>query len=72
MATLRTQTKFAAVATESQDEHRRNDLSRDTAVPGIREVYNIQVSVESEGRMTRNCLESSKGQRIEFCVLCPS
>ena len=54
MATLRNKRKLAAGTTGRQEEHPRNDQSRNTSVPRINEENITQVSEEIEGRFTKN------------------
>ena len=63
MATLRNKRKFAVVTRETQEEHPRNDQSRNTPVPRINEEYITQVSEEIEGRITKKL--SQEFNRIE-------
>ena len=53
MATLRNKRELAAVTRETQEEHSRNDQSRNTSVPRINEEYITQVSEEVECRVTK-------------------
>ena len=52
MATLRNKRKLAAFTRETQEEHPRNDQSRNRSVPKINEEYITQVSEEIEGKVT--------------------
>ena len=53
MASFRNKQKLAAVTRETQEEHPRNDQSRNTSVPRINEQYITQVSEKIEGRVTK-------------------
>ena len=66
-ATLKSMRKLATVARESQEEHPRNGLSRNTAVIGLSEDYITQVSQETENRVTKNL--SKKFIRTESQIL---
>ena len=70
MATLGNKRKLAAVTRETQEEHPRNDQSRNTSVPRIIEEYITYVSEEIEGRSLENYPRSSAGQSPAFWVLC--
>ena len=67
MATLRNKRKLAAVIRETQEEHPRNSLSRNTSVPRIIEENITQVSEEIEGRITKKL--SQEFNRIESRIL---
>ena len=67
MATLRNKRKLAAVIRETQEEHPRNGLSRNTFVPRINEEYITQVSEEIEGRVTKKL--SKEFSRTESRIL---
>ena len=58
---------MAAVTRETQEEHPRNDLSRNTSVPRINEEYITQVFEEIEGRVTRKL--SQEFSRTESRIL---
>ena len=53
IATLRNKRKLAAVNKDSQEEHPRKNVSRETNVPRVNEDYIAQVSKEIEGRVTK-------------------
>ena len=60
MATLRNKRKLAAFTRETQDEHPRNDQSRNTSVPRINEEYITQFCEVNESRVTKKlCQEFS-------------
>ena len=66
MATLIIKRKLAAVTTETQEEHPKNDQSRNKSVPGINEEYITKVSEEIEGRVIKKLSQefSRTGFRI--------
>ena len=73
MATLRNKRNLLAVTRETQEEHPRNDQSRNTSVPRINEEYITQVSEEIEGRVTTKLSqEFSRTESRIFCALSKS
>ena len=66
MATLRNKRKLAAIARESQ-EYPRNNQVQNSAAPGITEDYIAQVSEEIEGRVTKKL--SQEFSRTESRIL---
>ena len=67
MATMRSKRKLAAVTRETQEEHPKNDQSRNMSVPRINEDYITQVSEEIEGRVTKKL--SQEFSRTESRIL---
>ena len=67
MATLRNKRKLAAVTTETQEEHPRNNQSRNTSVPRINGEYITQVSDEIENRVIKKL--SQEFSRTESRIL---
>ena len=63
---LKNKRKLAAVTRETQEEHPRNDQSRNTSVPRINEEFITQVSEEIEGRVTKKLSQ----EYTAFWVLC--
>ena len=66
MATLGNERKLAAVARETQEEHRGNGWARKTSVPRNNEEHITQVFEEVEGRVTKKCPTSSPRQSLAF------
>ena len=54
MATLRNDRKLAAISRDSHEDHPNNIQAQNTNSPRIQEEYITQVSVEFEGRVTKN------------------
>ena len=52
MPTLRTKRKLAAIKKDSQEDHPKNNQTRNTNSPRIQEDYITEVSKETEGRVT--------------------
>ena len=67
MATLRNKRNLAAVTREIQEEHPRNDKSRNTSVPRINEEYITQACEEIESRVTKKL--SQEISRTESRIL---
>ena len=66
MATLRNKRKLAAINRNNYEDHHRNNQARNTNSPRVQEKFIIQVSEEIEGRLTKNGLRSSVGQKDAF------
>ena len=67
MAALKDKRKLAAVTRETQEEHPRNGLSRNTSDPRINEECITQIAEEIEGRVTKKL--SQEFGRTESCIL---
>ena len=70
MATLRVKSKLAPVNRESQEEHPRNNLLRDTNTHENNDEYITQISEEVQSRVTKKISkELSKGKRQKLGAL---
>ena len=67
MAALRKKRKFAAVNEDSQDEHPRNNFSRDTNVTWVNEEFIMQNSEEIKRKLTTKLCH--KFSKIESRIL---
>ena len=54
MGTIPNKKKLEAFNRENQEEHPRNNMSRDTNAPRVNEEYIAQVSEKFEGGVTKN------------------
>ena len=70
MAIPRSKRKSAALNRDDHEDHLRNNQARNTNSPRFQEDDVIQLSEELKGRVTKNCLRISVGQRVAFWVPC--
>ena len=61
MAALRNKRNLVTINRENHDEQPRNSQARDTNFPRIKEDYIIQMSEETEGRVTKKLSQEFSG-----------